>query len=75
MTNDEILSLSAIVAAYIGMGKMLGLPSKYAPVAALVVAAGFVLMPVEWRSAATAISVVGLGASGLYQHSKSKGGK
>ncbi|WP_201009037.1 hypothetical protein [Paenibacillus glycanilyticus] len=75
MTNDEILSLSAIVAAYIGMGKMLGIPAKFAPVAALVVAAGFVLAPDSWRDAATAISVVGLGASGLYQHSKSKGAK
>ncbi|MCM3628811.1 hypothetical protein M3194_15815 [Paenibacillus glycanilyticus] len=72
MSSDMILSLSAVVAAYVSMVKAFGMPVKYASLVALAFAAFFVLTPGTWREAATTISIIGLSASGLYEINKKK---
>ncbi|OXM84619.1 hypothetical protein [Paenibacillus rigui] len=76
MTDDMILQLAAIVAAYVGVGKTLGINPKYSPLIAIAIAAVFVLVPDSMQKTITSISVIGLTASGAYSYVKnSDGGK
>lgn len=71
VTND-ILTLAALVAAYVGVTKYFGLPEKYTHLVALAVAAIFVLVPEVVQAKITLISVIGLTASGAYQYVKKR---
>jgi hypothetical protein len=72
MPDEIVLQLAAIVAAYIGVGKTMGINSKYSPIIAIGIAAVFVLVPESVRTAITSISVIGLTASGAYSYVKNK---
>lgn len=67
-----IAMLAPVVAAYVGMAKEFGLPSKWNHPIALVIAAIFVLSPAEVQRALTLISIIGLTASGLYHFTKKR---
>jgi len=70
----DILSLAAVVAAYVGVVKAYGINPKHSHVIALAIAALFVLVP-EWiQQKMLVISVVGLTASGAYQYVKKRDG-
>lgn len=73
ITND-ILTLAAIVAAMVGVFKTMGLSSKYSPLAALAVAAIFVLVPGDWQTQLITICVIGLSAAGVYHYSTNSNG-
>jgi hypothetical protein len=71
----EILTLSAITTAYVGVAKGFKvIPNRYLPLVALGVAAVFVLVPDAAQTKLAVISTVGLGAVGLYTMAKNKGG-
>ena len=72
MEND-ILTLAALVAAYVGVTKAFGLPKKYSPIVAIGIAAVFVLVPVEVQEKLIYISIVGLTAAGAYSYTKNRG--
>lgn len=75
MTNEMIITVSAIVAAYVGVFKGFELvPTKYLPLIALLVAAIFVLSPVAFQGQIITISTIGLTASGVYGMTKNKDG-
>jgi len=70
----DILSLAAVVAAYVGVVKAYGINPKHSHVIALAIAAVFVLVP-EWiQQKLLLVSVVGLTASGAYQYVKKRDG-
>ncbi|TVX91915.1 MULTISPECIES: hypothetical protein [Paenibacillus] len=73
MSND-IMALAALVAAYVGVARGFGLKDKWTHVAAVFVAAVFILVPESIQQKLILISVVGLSATGAYQFSKKKGG-
>ena len=68
----DILSLAAVVAAYVGVVKAYGVDSKHSHVIALAIAAVFVLVPEFIQQKLLLISVVGLTASGAYQYVKKR---
>ncbi|MNI97378.1 hypothetical protein D3C73_1560170 [compost metagenome] len=69
MTQD-ILTLAALVAAYVGVVKGFGLPRKWTHLVAIAVAAVFVLLSDVAQEKLALISVVGLTASGAYNYTK-----
>lgn len=72
--ETDILTLSALVAAYVGVFKGFKiLPTKYMPLVALGVAAVFVLVPAVMQGKLVLISTIGLGAAGVYSMAKNKG--
>lgn len=72
--ETDILTLSALVAAYVGVIKGFKLlPTKYMPLVALGVAAVFVLVPAIMQDKLVLISTVGLTAAGVYNMAKNKG--
>jgi choline-glycine betaine transporter len=73
--NQDILTLAALVAAFVGVAKGYGLPAKHNSLLAIVVAAVFVLVPDQVRIAIITIATVGLTASGAYSYTKRKEGK
>lgn len=66
----DIATLGTIVASLVGVIKGLGMPSKYAPLAAMAMAAVFVYLPEGWRSGVISTAVIGLIASGAYSYVK-----
>jgi hypothetical protein len=75
MTNEMIITVSALVAAYVGVIKSFKLlPNKYLPLVSLVVAAAFVFSPAAIQDKIILISVIGLTASGVYGMTKNKDG-
>lgn len=70
--TTEILSLAAIVTAYVGVAKAYGMAAKHNHVLALLVAALFVLTPEPVKTWLTTISLVGLTASGAYKWAEGK---
>lgn len=68
----DILTLSAIVAAVVGVLKSSVLPDKYAQLAAIGVAAVIVLLPPVVQQKVLLIAVIGLTASGAYEYVKKK---
>jgi predicted metal-binding membrane protein len=71
MTND-ILTLAALVAAYVGVVKGFGINPKYSPLVALLIAAVFVSVPEVIQAKLILISVIGLSAAGVYSYAKNK---
>ncbi|MBO9599843.1 MAG: hypothetical protein J7559_18730 [Cohnella sp.] len=74
MDNLDIVTLAAIVAAYVGVVKSLGVPAKYSPLVAVLIAAALVLAPDAVQHTLTTISIIGLTAAGVYSQAKNKGG-
>ena len=72
MLENDILTLAALVAAYVGVAKAYGVKSKHSSAIALAVAAVFVLVPDVVQQKIIEISVVGLTASGAYSHIKNR---
>lgn len=72
LLSNDILSLAALVAAYVGVARGFGLQDKWTHLTALIVAAVFVLVPVWIQDNLILISVVGLTASGAYQYTKKR---
>jgi len=70
----DILSLAAVVAAYVGVVKAYGIDPKHSHVIALAIAAIFVLVPEFIQQKLLLISVIGLTASGAYQYVKKREG-
>ena len=70
--SNDILTLAALVAAYVGVVKGFGLGEKWTHAVALGIAAVFVLVPDAIQSALATISVVGLTASGAYHYTKKR---
>lgn len=70
--ENEILQLAALVAAYVGVAKGFGLSERWTHIAALIIAAVFVLSPDVVRDKIALISIVGLTASGAYQYVKKR---
>lgn len=72
--EENVLTLAAIVAAYVTVFKGLKLvPTKYLPLVALAVAAVFVLIPEAARAKLIVISMVGLSAAGVYELARGGG--
>ncbi|OXM86450.1 hypothetical protein [Paenibacillus rigui] len=71
MEND-ILTLAALVAAYVGVVKRFGMNEKWTHIAALLFSAIFVLIPESAQSLTIKMSVIGLTASGAYQYVKKR---
>jgi predicted metal-binding membrane protein len=70
--SNDILTLAALVASYVGVAKGFGLTDKFTHLVALLVAAVFVLVPDSVQSAIITVSVVGLTASGAYHYTKKR---
>lgn len=68
--TTEILSLAAIVTAFVGVAKGYGLNPKHNHILAIVVAAIFVLTPEPIKTSLVTIALVGLTASGAYHYAK-----
>jgi predicted metal-binding membrane protein len=74
MTNEMIITVSAIVAAYVTVFKAFKLiDTRYLPLVSLVIAAAFVLVPEYIYIKMVLISTVGLTAAGVYNMTKNKG--
>lgn len=69
----DIISLAAVVAAFVGVTKSYGLDSKHSHVIALFIATIFVLVPENIQMKLLLISVIGLTASGAYNYTKNRG--
>lgn len=70
--SNDVLTLAALVAAYVGVARGFGLPDRWINIAAVMIAAIFVLVP-EWlQEIFIQISVIGLSATGAYQFAKKK---
>jgi hypothetical protein len=72
MEQPDILTLAALVAAFVGVTKGYGVPAKHSSAIALIVAAVFVLVPPAVRDTIITIATVGLTASGAYSYVKKK---
>lgn len=66
----DILTLAALVAAYVGVAKLLGMPAKYSSLLALGIAAVIVLVPDGFREKIVIISTIALTATGAYEYGK-----
>lgn len=74
MSNEMIMTVSAIVTAYVAVIKAFELmDNKFLPLAALVIAAVFVLVPADVYEKLITISTIGLISSGVYRMAKGKG--
>ncbi len=70
--DQDILTLAALVAAFVGVAKGYGVPAKHSSVIAICVAAIFVLAPDQVRDTVITIATVGLTASGAYSYVKNR---
>lgn len=70
--DNDILTLAALVAAYVGVAKMYGVPAKHSSVIAIGIAAVFVLVPAVVQDKIILISTIGLTASGAYNYVKNR---
>lgn len=68
--DTDILTMAALVAAYVGVAKLLGMPPKYSSLLALGVAAVIVLVPEGVQEKIVLISTIGLTATGAYEYAK-----
>lgn len=75
MNTDMILTLSALVTAYVGVAKTMGMEIKWSSLLALAIAAILVLVPDYIRDKIIMISMIALSATGAYTLSKSKSSK
>jgi predicted metal-binding membrane protein len=73
MNNEMIITVSAIVAAYVTVFKSFKLmDTKFLPLLSLAIAAVFVLVPRAIYENLVLISTIGLGAAGVYHMTKNK---
>ncbi|MGF9711608.1 hypothetical protein [Paenibacillus naphthalenovorans] len=79
--DNDILTLAALVAAYVGVSKSVAagtraetLVNRIAPISSLLIAAAFVLAPETLQAKMTLISTIGLAAAGAYSLTKNKTG-
>ncbi|AWB45311.1 hypothetical protein DCC85_14475 [Paenibacillus sp. CAA11] len=70
--SNDILTLAALVAAYVGVVRGFGLQEKWLNIAAVLIAAVFVLVPSWLQDKLILVSIVGLSATGAYQFAKKK---
>jgi len=70
--TTDILSMAALVAAFVGVAKGYKLPEKHTHALALAVATVFVLVPEVIQGNLILISVIGLTASGAYNYTKKR---
>lgn len=70
--SNDILTLAALVTAYVGVAKGFGLKDKWINIAAVLIAAVFVLVPDWVQVKMILISIIGLSATGAYQFAKNK---
>lgn len=71
--DNDILTLAAIVAAYVSVFKGFKIvPNKYLPIVSLIVAAIFILIPDGAQAKLIVISTVGLSAAGVYELARGK---
>jgi hypothetical protein len=74
MNNEMIITLSAIVASYVAVFKSFKLiNTKFLPLVSLAIAAVFILVPKHIYDNLISISMIGLGAAGVYHMTKNKG--
>jgi hypothetical protein len=73
MEND-ILTLAALVAAFVGVAKAYGVNPKHSSLIALAVATVIVLVPPAVQDKIIQISTIGLAASGAYSYTKNRSG-
>jgi hypothetical protein len=69
MQND-LLQIGALVAAYVGVMKSIGVPSKYCPLLAVALSALFVMVPSGIEQQIVTISIIALTATGAYHYTK-----
>jgi predicted metal-binding membrane protein len=75
LTNEMIITVSAIVAAYVTVFKAFKLvDNRFLPIISLAIATVFVLVPKPVYDNLILISTIGLGAAGVYQMTKNKDG-
>ncbi|CAM3877174.1 hypothetical protein COLU111180_12035 [Cohnella lubricantis] len=72
--EQDILTLAALVAAFVGVAKGYGVPAKHSSAIALAVAALFVLVPDNVQQTVVTIATIGLTASGAYSYVKTRDG-
>jgi len=73
MDNEMVITVSAIVASYVTVFRAFKLvDNRFLPIIALSIAAVFVLVPREVYEKLVLISMIGLGAAGVYQMTKKK---
>ncbi|MFC5468400.1 hypothetical protein ACFPPD_06685 [Cohnella suwonensis] len=70
--EQDILTLAALVAAFVGVAKAYGVKAKHSSAIALAVATVIVLVPAEVRDKIILISTIGLTASGAYSYVKKR---
>lgn len=70
--SNDVLTLAALVAAYVGVARGFGLSDRWVNIAAVLIAAVFVLVPSWLQSYLIQISVIGLSATGAYQFAKKR---
>jgi hypothetical protein len=74
MNNEMIITISAIVASYVAVFKSFKLvDTKFLPLISLAIAAVFVLAPKTIYDNLVSISMIGLGAAGVYHMTRNKG--
>lgn len=72
IVSNDILTLGALVASYVGVARGFGLKDKWTHVAAVTMAAVFVLVPDYIQQKMIFISVIELSATGAYQFTKNR---
>ncbi|GGA52554.1 hypothetical protein [Paenibacillus physcomitrellae] len=70
--SNDILTLAALVAAYVQISQGFGLKDKWVHVIAVLIAAIFVFVPDYIQQKLILISIIGLSATGAYQYAKRK---
>ncbi|WP_238996737.1 hypothetical protein [Paenibacillus pinistramenti] len=70
--SSDILNLAALVAAYVSVTRAFGLKEKWINVAAVLIAAIFVLVPDKIQEKLILISVIGLSATGAIHSQRKK---
>lgn len=70
--SNDVLTLAALVAAYVGVIRGFGLGDRWIHPTAVLIAAVFVFIPPWWQDKLIQISVIGLSATGAYQFTKKK---
>jgi hypothetical protein len=70
----DIVTAAALVAAFVGVAKAQGMPTKYSQPAALLLATVYVLIPANAQEVVATIAAIALGAGGVHSLTKKKDG-
>lgn len=71
MTID-VVTAAALVAAFVGVAKAQGMPSKYSQPAALLLATIYVLIPASAQDIVATVAAIALGAGGVHSLTKKR---